>query len=51
VGLDIRYPVRSRYARQLLGSSYPTDAPLVIRADAAQLQYQQQRQQEKSGLR
>ena len=51
VGLASSYPARSRYARQLLGLSSPTDAPLVIRADATQLQYQQQRQQEKSGLR
>jgi len=43
VGLASSYPARSRYARQLLGLSSPTDAPLVIRADAAHLQCQQQR--------
>jgi len=35
VGLAIRYPVRSRYARQLLGLSSPTDAPLAICADTS----------------
>ena len=35
VGLASSYPARSRYARQLLGLSSPTDAPLVICADTS----------------
>ena len=35
VGLASSYPARSRYARQLLGLSSPTDAPLAICADTS----------------